>query len=564
MSSYDAFVSAFHDHASRDPNVCVNKGIERRLDELPDPSLEEARSSAAEASSLASQARSLPAEELPFDQALDLELAALMLDAEVQRRSQQLNGKAELTQMPRAGDEIGDGIFLLFSNDPRPAGERLRDITSRIERIPDYLETLLARLDTPVDRWVRMDAEKVAGLPKLFANIASWAQSQRWADCDRLTSAIELGTAALQRYATQLQMLPTTQQLHLSPEVARDIVALRGIELSLEELHAIARDFLHQTRGQLEELGARLTAKYGLPASTSVAELQAHLAKVYRVETEGELTRVLDRYQAERERILAFVRTRALFPIFAEQDMKIIQTPAFMTPSIPAGAMMPPAPFRAGVRTSMVYLTLSQELLDEHTELSIPAMMIHEGIPGHHLQLATAARHPSVIRRHCDANDHAEGWTTMLEDYMLDLGYMGELTDEARFVGKLDLSRIGARVAIDLFFMSGDRGYLDVGVDCDLEPADPFQAAGNLLRAVTGFVPSRVEAELNWYSQERAYPLSYLAGNHLVWKLKREVEAKAAGADAIATDRAFHRLYLESGNMPLSFLRRVLAHEGLL
>ena len=98
-----------------------------------------------------------------------------------------------------------------------------------------------------------------------------------------------------------------------------------------------------------------------------------------------------------------------------------------------------------------MYLTLSEELLDEHTELSIPGMMLHEGIPGHHLQLATAAAHPSVIRRHMDARDLAVGWTTMLEDYMLDAGCVdSDIEDEVRFITKRDISRLIARVGIDL------------------------------------------------------------------------------------------------------------------
>ena len=193
-------------------------------------------------------------------------------------------------------------------------------------------------------------------------------------------------------------------------------------------------------------------------------------------------------------------------------------------------------------------------------------MMIHEGLPGHHLQLATASMHPSVIRRHVTASDHGEGWTTMLEDYMLDQGYMGDLTDEARFIAKRGISRIGARVAIDLFLMSGDPAHLDVGIDdCDLSPEDPFVAAGNLLEAVTGFVPGRIQGELNWYSIERGYPLTYLAGNTLVWKLKQDlIEANAGKMEGLELDRAFHRVYLESGSMPVTYLRRVFEHEGLL
>jgi uncharacterized protein (DUF885 family) len=164
------------------------------------------------------------------------------------------------------------------------------------------------------------------------------------------------------------------------------------------------------------------------------------------------------------------------------------------------------------------------------------------------------------------ANDHAEGWTTMLEDYMLDRGYLEDMADEARFCAKRDLSRIGARVAIDLYFMTGERDYLDVGVDIAGEgERDPFAAAGALLQAVTGFTPGRVEAELNWYSTERGYPLSYLTGNHLVARLRNDVhEAQAGQHTPERIDRAFFDRYLKSGNMPLSFLRRVFEHEGAL
>ena len=148
---------------------------------------------------------------------------------------------------------------------------------------------------------------------------------------------------------------------------------------------------------------------------------------------------------------------------------------------------------------------------------------------------------------------------------MLDVGFMAELADEARFLGKREISRLGARVAIDLFFMTGDRGYLDIGVDCDLSSDDPFEAAGNLLAVVTGFTPEHVRGELNWYSQERGYPLSYLAGNHLAWALKNDViETNRGQLEERDLDRVFHDTYLAAGNMPMSFLRRVFADRGLL
>jgi len=51
-------------------------------------------------------------------------------------------------------------------------------------------------------------------------------------------------------------------------------------------------------------------------------------------------------------------------------------------------------------------------------------------------------------------------------------------------------------------------------------------------------------------------------GNHLVWKLKKDYQtALADSMSAQEVDRNFHRIYLESGNMPVAMLRSVFEHE---
>ncbi len=564
MTEYGDLSSDYHAHFTRNPNDCVLKGVERRLGDLPDPSRETADDEVREAGQLLARAMTLAhGKELDFDERLDIDLAVLSLEAEIHRKTYTLNGKPHATQLPRASDDIGDGIFFMFVNDPRPEADRLADITRRIEQVPDYLESALERLDTPVDRWVGIDVEKVSGLPSLFETMEGWANDVEWPDRRRLSTARAAAETALASYAARLEKMPTTRQLHVGTETARRIVELRGIDKPLEDLHGLAREFLAETSDSIERLRAGLARKYELGADASTQSVHDFLNDRYRVRAGDDYSVVLDRYRAELDRVVQFVRERDLFPIFPDQELTILQTPPFMAPSIPAGAMTSPPPFRDGVRKSLVYLTLSPELLDEHTELGIPVMIIHEGIPGHHLQLATASKHPSIIRRHFDAMEQAEGWTTMLEDYMLDIGYRPELTDEIRFCAKRDISRIGARVAIDLFFMTGDRSFLDVGVDADVSPTDPFEAAGNLLVSVTGFTPGRVQAELNWYSQERGYPLSYLTGNRLVWDLKRDTKKAQSDRSSADVDRAFHRTFLEAGNMPVTFLRRVFRHRGL-
>lgn len=560
---WTAFVDDYVAFHTCDPNERLHLGLLDGLGHLPDPSSAEALRRLEQARLLLARLHGLP-EAADFDEGLDRELARLTLDNHVLWATFECGGRTTLQREPQGGDTIGMPLSLLMINDPRPASDRLADATARLEQVPAFLDAMLARLDEPLERWRDIDLETVQGLPSLFTTVRAWADKEGWAERDRLAAACVTAEAALLRYAEALSAMPTTRELHVGPDIAAQIVRGHGIELSLAELHGIAKDYISSTWSKMEALRDVLAPRYGLPPDVSLAGLHTTLNARHAVEVPDpeRLESILAVYEQERVRIRTFVQENDLFPLPEQEDMKILPTPTYLTPQIPAGAMMAPPPLRDGVPTSVVYLTLTEDRLDSHTELGIPLMMVHEGIPGHHLQLAWASLHPSPIRSMYDSPHHAEGWTTMLEDYMLDAGLPIEHEHAARFSGLRDISRIGARVVIDLYFMTGDPAYLEIGVDFDRSSDDPFERAGALLASVTGFEPARVQAELNWYSSRRGYPLSYLTGNHLVWALKADLEAKNGAG--VELDRTFHDVYLRSGNMPLTMLRRVFEHRGLL
>lgn len=558
--TFKQLTEEFHRFFSRNENDKIFLGLwNQPLGDLPSTDVTAIDEDVKDAFRLKKMFSSLETDD--FDESLDCQLATMQLDRFIHDKTVAAGGHRSKRQRPSAGDDIGDGLFMMMIRDPRDSGAALSDCLSRLNQVPAYLKAHLEFLESPIARWVEIEQQKIAGLPTLFATLQSWSKDTAFPDGQKLTNAIGRAQDALLEYGRKLTALPANTDFSIGPMETKLVLQNRGIELSTKDLHSIASNFLRQTGQSIEEMRNSLTKKYQLASDTSAADLQKHLCQRFSVSVQN-LEDVLDVYQAEREKVLAFIQERDLFPVFDEQDMVIMRTPTFMEASIPAGAMMPPEPFGDGIKKSLVYLTLSEELLDEHTTIGIPTMMIHEGIPGHHLQLATASLHPSIIRRHCSANDMAEGWTTMLEDYMLDQGYAGDLTEEVRFLAKREICRLGARVAIDLFFMTGDKQYLDVGIPVDLSSSDPFECAGALLQTVTGFVPGRVQAELNWYSQERGYPLSYLTGNHLTWKLKGEMETHT-GLDSLELDRKFHEAFLNAGNMPMSFLRKLFAKQGL-
>ncbi len=571
--NYSSLTEQYIDLLTLDSNSCVALGVSEKLAELPAIGSEAVAEQRLQIEQFLlrldkfnQQLQRVNTKTEPdFDQSIDLKLMQLGAGQLLRQLTLQVEGKFHWQQCPRAGDQISAGMFLLVTNDPRPAVSRLDNILDRLKQVPSFLVLALAQLNSPIKRWVAIDIETIAGLPEFFASILDWANKADYSRSQELAEVIRNANQALGKYSEKLSTLETSEHFSIGEQACSALIKGNGIELSMGQIHSITCDFVAKTQTQISDLQQLLIKKYQLDSNTSVEQLQKWLAKKFAVQVlDGDLNSVIDRYVAEAEKIESFISQRQLFPIPEQQQMQIMQTPDFMAPMIPAGAMMQPAALREGMKSSLVYLTLSQALLAEHTELGIPVMMIHEGIPGHHLQLATASMHSSVLRKTFSAMEHAEGWTTMLEDYMLDQGYMAELTDEARFIAKLDISRISARVAIDLYFMSGDKKYLDIGYPLQFASDDVFVNAAKLLKAVTGFSDGRVDAELNWYSQERGYPLCYLVGNHLVWELKQDlIKAQADKLTALEIDKLFHRVYLRSGNMPVAMLREVFVEKGL-
>jgi hypothetical protein len=574
MSDFFSISQNFKKFVLSDADTSMGLGDNSCLDQLGDPSLVHLKDNTAHAKTLLTSIENCSIDD--FDQQLDIDLMARYLKQQIFFAELEQDGQPQRCRKPGGVDGISEGIFQLFVNDERNAEARLNNILSRLQQAPSYLKTEAQVITQPIQRWRDTEIEQGEGLPDLFDTIYNWAKETDYPKQSELLQAISACNVALSLYLDDLRIRECITDFKIGEEKVVELLALRNIKQSPAELIQIARDFMANSQTLLANLNKRLCKKYELDPTSSDEQLHEYLNEKFAATIkDGKLNSVLDYYSDQINSINEFIEKRHLFAVPAQQEIRLLQTPSFLEPVIPAGAMWPPLALRPGKKTSLVYLTLKEDQLAEHTELGIPVMMIHEGIPGHHLQFASAAQHPSFIRRIFSANEHAEGWTTMLEDYMLDVGYINDdLVDEVRFIAKREMSRLVARVGIDLYFMTGERDYLNVGLDLGFNSEsdeengysdDVFVNAAKLLKKATGFTDGRVQAELNWYSSEQSYPLSYLTGNRLVWQLKQDIQAaNKKDLDALALDQAFHKVYLESGCMPVESLRTVYEHEGFL
>ncbi|MBT2485942.1 MULTISPECIES: DUF885 domain-containing protein [unclassified Microbacterium] len=173
--------------------------------------------------------------------------------------------------------------------------------------------------------------------------------------------------------------------------------------------------------------------------------------------------------------------------------------------------------------------------------------VFHEGVPGHHLQIAQAVYNRSELnswrRLLAGTSGHAEGWALYAERLMEQLGY---LDDPADRLGMLDGQRMrAARVVLDIGVHLGKPRLDGTGVwDADY--------ALEFLRANVNMSDQFVQFEVNRYLGWPGQAPSYKVGQRIWENIKEEYAAKHGAA---YSEKAFHKKALDLGGVGLDTLQ---------
>jgi uncharacterized protein (DUF885 family) len=226
--------------------------------------------------------------------------------------------------------------------------------------------------------------------------------------------------------------------------------------------------------------------------------------------------------------------------------LQMTETPAFLLGINPGAAMEPPAPFDS-VQTSYYYEPPFPEPLDSATRVNWyntahyrrwKGGVVHEGYPGHHLQLSIANHNPSFIRKLQGSIPMIEGWALYCEQLAAERGLYGnDIPAPLHWLGGVKFR--AARVILDTKLHTGRMSYDD---------AWEFM--------VQNFGPDTAffQSEVRRYCLEPTQPMSYLTGKLQIMALRDDYLRAHSGA----TLRDFHDHLLAEGSIPVSLIRRKL------
>ena len=433
---------------------------------------------------------------------------------------------------------------------PTSTADDWSDVSSRLNRAPvaidQYIETLrlgISRGIVPAARQVReviAQARTTADPSGLFAELIAQADGVS----DGLSSDLAKGAAAsAAAYSTladflESELLPKAGE---KDAVGREIyeVASRsflGATVDLDETYEWGIEELQRMVDEQTSIANEI--KPGASVDEAVAFLDADSSR----KLHG--TDALQRWMQETSDHAVAELGKTHFDI----PDKIRTLECMIAPSH-TGIIYYTGPTDDFSRPGRMWWSVPEGVTEFDTWRELTTVY-HEGVPGHHLQIAQAVYNRATLNSYrrllAGTSGHAEGWALYAERLMEELGY---LNDPADRLGMLDGQRMRAA-----------RVVLDIGVHLEKQRPDgngpwtgdyAFEFMAKNVNMNAEFVRFEVNRYLGWPGQAP----SYKVGQRIWEQIRDEYKAREGAA---FNPKDFHKKALDIGGVGLDTLKTAL------
>jgi uncharacterized protein (DUF885 family) len=285
------------------------------------------------------------------------------------------------------------------------------------------------------------------------------------------------------------------------------------------------------------EMTAILVAQAQLPPGETPAQATSRLGRDPRFHypntDEGRKAALAD-YTRMIEDQLA--RSRAVIGLVPKAPIEVRRVPEFKEGNAPGAYYFPPA--LDGTRPGVFYANLRD--MNEMPKFGMRTLALHEGVPGHHFQIALAQEQEGgpTFRKVLPFTAYGEGWALYAEWLGTELG----LYHDDPFG---DLGRLQAEM------FRAVRLVVDTGIHYKRWTRERAIA---YMQEKTGMPEGEVVTEVERYIVDPGQACAYKVGMLRI-RAARERAQKALGPRFDSgTEKAFHDVVLGSGSLPLEIL----------
>ncbi len=465
---------------------------------------------------------------------------------------------------PQAYSGISGGaIYSLMAREFAPMSERLKSATARMEKIPALLAQARENLDPA--RVPKTHAETVARQNRgIFTLIDTFitpnADQLEGADRERLDAAIAALRPAVEEHQAWLDgsLVPNAKgDFRIGAE--RYDQKLRfslNASLGRQEIRDRAEAELERVRSEMYDVAKvvlkDLDGAPETPDAPTPEQQQAAIEAAMELANEDRPGRdeVVDFARYTLEVATDFVREHDIVTV-PEDPVKIILMPEFQR-GFSVAYCESPGPLDKGLDTYYAISPIPEDwndaqvtsFLREYNKRMIHVLSIHEAMPGHYLEGAHSARHPSILRAALRSGPFVEGWAVYTERVLADAGY-------------LDNDPLFRLMQLKFYARTVGNAILDQGIH--VENWDKAKAMDLMVRRT---FQQQSEAEGKWVRAQLSSGqlATYFVGAQEHFDMRRAAEEKKGeGFDM----KRYHDAVLATGAPPVRFSRQLLLDEPI-
>ena len=452
---------------------------------------------------------------------------------------------------PRAyGRYISDSVYLLITQSTLTAETNIANAIARMKDIPRALATAKQTLTEPPKQHLETAIRQNRGAisfyeAELFKLVGETAQREK------LKAATQPVIAALKAYQDFLEkdLIPrATGEWRIGKRrFAKKLELVLDAGMTANQVFADAEAEFTRVHQDMYVVSRQLWSQYFPRQPLPPDDIEGRRMTINRVITavsqeHGKPEELLANTRATVDRVRNFIRERDILRLPDPDLCQIIEMPEFRRgnsiayldsapPLDPKAASFyavspPPADWTADKVKSF---------LEEYNEHMLQILTIHEGYPGHYVQLEYANRVPSLICRVLGSGVFAEGWAVYTEQMMLDQGY-----------GDRDLR---LRLMQLKFYL---RAVVNTILDHKMHCQDMTDDEAMKLM-VEGAFQSEGEARLKVIraKQSSTQLSTYFVGRMAHYRLRQAVQRELG--DKFELGR-FHEAVMEQGSVPVKYL----------
>jgi len=336
----------------------------------------------------------------------------------------------------------GNAFFTLTSREFAPLPVRLRSAIGRMEALPTFLQQARASLDPARVPLIHAQtaAKQNAGLNELIDGIVAQKSALPPAEQARLMRAAATAKAAVADYQAWLdkQLVPNAKGNERIGAALYDEKLRLALNspLSRQEIRTRAEAEIRDLRAKMYTVAAgMLKGRAGAPATPAnptpeqqQAVIEAGLAIV--AADVPPKDQMIPFARQALDQAIAFAKAKDIVS-FPTASFNVIEMPEYARGVAAAYADMP-GPLEKDQRGFFDVMPIPPDwtteqttsFLREYNKWTLHELALHEGVPGHLLQLAHSNQYKSRLRGFLQSGSMIEGWACYGQDVMADAGFL--------------------------------------------------------------------------------------------------------------------------------------------